>query len=125
MWACESWEIVFASRSNRCRTSGEAERCCGSTLIATERSSRVSFARYTSPIPPAPRGPWISYGPKRVPAARVIAPLLSQIRHPVQDDVGRRDRVAGRCGDEEEALAVARGDVAVAHGAHVEAAREE
>ena len=28
----------------------------GSTLIATSRSSFVSVARYTSPIPPAPRG---------------------------------------------------------------------
>ena len=45
MCECDSCEIVFASRSNRCRTSGEDDRCCGSTLIATERSSRVSFAR--------------------------------------------------------------------------------
>ena len=41
---CESCEIVFASRSNRCRTSGEEERRCGSTFTATVRSSRVSFA---------------------------------------------------------------------------------
>ncbi len=44
MWGCESCEIVFASRSNRWRTSAEADRCCGSTLMATVRSSRVSFA---------------------------------------------------------------------------------
>jgi hypothetical protein len=28
----------------------------GSTLIATSRSSFASVARYTSPMPPAPRG---------------------------------------------------------------------
>ena len=44
MCECESCEIVFASRSNRCRTSGDADRCCGSTFTATVRSSRVSFA---------------------------------------------------------------------------------
>jgi hypothetical protein len=60
MCGCESCEIVFASRSKRCRDSGEAERCTGSTLIATVRSSRVSRARYTSPIPPAPSGDTIS-----------------------------------------------------------------
>ena len=44
MCGCESCEIVFASRSNRWRTSGEDERCGGRTLIATVRSSRVSRA---------------------------------------------------------------------------------
>ncbi len=44
MCGCESCEIVFASRSNRCRTSSLDERCVGSTLIATVRSRRVSFA---------------------------------------------------------------------------------
>src|SRR5438094_4453410 len=39
----------------------------GRILIATARSSRVSRARYTSPIPPAPIGATISYGPRRVP----------------------------------------------------------
>ena len=38
------------------------------TLMATSRPSRVSRARYTSPIPPAP-SPRISYAPSRVPAA--------------------------------------------------------
>jgi hypothetical protein len=42
-------------------------------VIATSRPSRVSLARYTSPIPPAPRGAIISYGPNLVPAGRVIA----------------------------------------------------
>src|ERR1700693_990340 len=67
MWGWESCEIVFASRSNRCRTSGEDDRCDGRTLIATVRSSRVSLARYTSPIPPTPIAETISYGPSREP----------------------------------------------------------
>ena len=37
-------------------------------LIATSRPSLVSRARYTSPIPPTPSRPWISYGPRRLPA---------------------------------------------------------
>src|SRR5579872_6660731 len=36
------------------------ERCGGRILIATVRSSRVSRARYTSPMPPAPSADWIS-----------------------------------------------------------------
>src|SRR2546427_10339185 len=61
-----------ASRSNRASASGSEATCPGSTLIATSRPSRVSRARYTSPIPPAPSGARISYGPRWVPAARVI-----------------------------------------------------
>src|SRR5687767_8033923 len=38
--------------------------------MATSRPTRKSCARYTSPIPPAPRGATISYAPSRVPAAR-------------------------------------------------------
>src|SRR5262245_35378651 len=47
--------------------------------MATVRSRRVSRALYTSPIPPAPSGARISYGPRRVPIARGIreCPLLS------------------------------------------------
>src|ERR1700730_431755 len=40
--------------------------------MATMRSNRVSRARYTSPMPPAPSGDWISYGPSFVPAIRAI-----------------------------------------------------
>ncbi len=53
-------EMVFASRSKRCLKSGFAAKSAGRTLIATSRSSRVSFALYTSPIPPAPSGATIS-----------------------------------------------------------------
>ena len=52
MCGWESCEIVFASRSNRCRTSADAERCCGSTLIATVRSSRVSRGSIDLAHPP-------------------------------------------------------------------------
>ena len=40
--------------------------------MATVRSNRVSRARYTSPIPPAPSGPTISYGPSFDPEVSVI-----------------------------------------------------
>src|SRR5258705_10087846 len=59
--------MVFASRLKRARSSVEAETCWGSTLTATSRPRRVSRARYTSPMPPAPRSARISYGPRRVP----------------------------------------------------------
>src|SRR5215468_1481671 len=61
--------MVFASRSNRCLRTGSAENCAGRILMATVRSNRVSLARYTSPIPPAPSGTPISYGPSLVPGA--------------------------------------------------------
>jgi hypothetical protein len=38
--------------------------------MATTRSSRVSRARYTSPMPPVPRGDTISYGPSLEPEAK-------------------------------------------------------
>src|SRR5262249_30907013 len=61
-----------ASCSNRRRRSASAEREVGRTLIATSRPSRVSRARYTSPMPPVPRGETTSYGPRRLPAEIVI-----------------------------------------------------
>ena len=45
-------------------------RDSGRTLMATSRSRRVSCARYTSPIPPAPSGERISYCPRIVPGVR-------------------------------------------------------
>src|SRR5262245_26259611 len=44
------------------------------TFSATWRSSRVSRARYTWPIPPAPIAPTTSYGPSRAPADRNMEP---------------------------------------------------
>jgi hypothetical protein len=58
-------ETARASRSKRSRNRGSLDRLSGRTLMATVRSSRVSRARYTSPIPPVPRAESISYGPTR------------------------------------------------------------
>ena len=44
---------------------------------ATSRCSRLSRARYTSPIPPVPRRPRIWYGPSRVPASRDMEERLA------------------------------------------------
>src|SRR5262245_61888432 len=46
---------------------GSFARFSGKTLIATSRPRRVSFARYTSPMPPAPSALVISYGPRVLP----------------------------------------------------------
>src|SRR5713226_4431136 len=53
--------MALASRSNR------SENCAAETLMATSRFKRGSLARYTSPMPPAPMGPRISYGPSLSP----------------------------------------------------------
>src|SRR6266478_7716766 len=66
--------MVFASRSNRCLGAASEENCAGKILIATLRPRRVSRARYTSPIPPAPSGETISYGPSLAP--RVSATVV-------------------------------------------------
>src|SRR4029077_13203652 len=85
--------MAFASRSKRCRSVTSSERCGGSTLMATVRSRRVSRARYTSPIPPAPMGARTSYGPRRVPAVSAIG-WLEYIRAtaPAREDAGYRRR---------------------------------
>src|SRR5277367_6699083 len=58
--------MALASRSKR------SENCAAETLIATTRFKRGSRARYTSPMPPAPMGARISYGPSFVPAKSAI-----------------------------------------------------
>src|SRR5882724_2985542 len=68
--------MVFASRSNRCLRSASEENCAGKILIATVRPRRVSRARYTSPIPPAPSGETISYGPSLAPRVSVTVVKL-------------------------------------------------
>ena len=40
--------------------------------MATSRLRRTSWARYTSPMPPAPRAATISYVPIRVPGAKAM-----------------------------------------------------
>src|ERR1700693_552644 len=77
MWGWESCEIVLASRSKRWRRSSLEVRCSGKTLTATVLSSRVSRARYTSPMPPAPIAERISYGPSLEPAVSVTLPPVS------------------------------------------------
>ena len=44
---------------------GSCANAAGRTLIATSRPSLVSFARYTSPIPPTPMAAVISCVPRR------------------------------------------------------------
>jgi len=56
----ESADAARASCSKRCNRSLFTENWEGSSLIATLRLRRVSVARYTSPIPPAPSGATIS-----------------------------------------------------------------
>ncbi len=59
-FGCVRRAAIFASRANRRRVSGSSPWRAPTTLIATSRSRRVSCARYTSPIPPAPIGARIS-----------------------------------------------------------------
>jgi len=49
-----------------------ADRLAGNTLSATSRPNRVSRARYTSPMPPAPSEPRTSCGPSFIPAVSRI-----------------------------------------------------
>src|SRR5207248_10395770 len=82
MCGCDKAEMALASRSKRAFRSGLAERCCGRTLMATSRPSRVSRARYTSPMPPAPSGDAISYGPNFVPAPiKLLIHSLANCHH--------------------------------------------
>src|SRR5438132_757306 len=64
---------TFASRWNRATRSWSAVNPSGRILTATSRSSRVSRARYTSPMPPAPMSERTSYGPRREPAVSTIS----------------------------------------------------
>src|SRR5437016_832529 len=58
----------FSAATARASRSKRSPNWAEETLIATIRSRRVSLARYTSPIPPAPICVRISYGPRRAPA---------------------------------------------------------
>src|SRR5258708_5617278 len=69
---CVSKQTARASRSKRCFRPGSKERGVERILTATSRPRRVSRARYTSPIPPAPSGARISYGPSLVPEVKAI-----------------------------------------------------
>src|SRR6476659_2246863 len=58
-------DAALASCSKRARRSRSWAKSSGRTFTATSRPRRESRARYTSPIPPAPSGERISYGPIR------------------------------------------------------------
>jgi hypothetical protein len=73
------WLVVGQSEILSLRRLREAASAHNSP-IATMRSSRVSRAFHTSPIPPAPSGARVSYGPSFVPAASDIA-FESAYRH--------------------------------------------
>src|SRR5262245_18200170 len=67
MFGWLSAAVARASWSKRWSRSASWAIALGSTFRATSRSSRVSRARNTSPIPPSPNFARISYGPRRVP----------------------------------------------------------
>src|SRR5215471_20096820 len=97
---------TWASRLKRERRSVSRVNASGRTLIATSRLSRVSCARYTSPMPPAPIRAVISCEPTRVPI--VSATLFPGQRLPVEGDRhGFQPRIADD-GIEKEAAAVVR-----------------
>jgi hypothetical protein len=75
-WRCGGWlsdASSSASRRNRERRSASLEKTSGNTLIAISRLSVKSRARYTSPMPPAPRSPTISYLPTVWPGRNVTS----------------------------------------------------
>src|ERR1035438_2747226 len=74
-----------ASRSKRSRDSALPARRGGRILTATMRFSLVSRAFHTSPIPPAPMGERISYGPSLSPTERGILMSQLSLTHPVVD----------------------------------------
>src|ERR1041385_3743076 len=81
---------VRASTSKRRKRSGSCVNVGGRTLMATSRPKRVSFARYTSPMPPAPMAPSTSYGPSFVPALKDISGLYQFLLNGCQDRIGGR-----------------------------------
>jgi hypothetical protein len=66
----ESREIARPSRTKRSRNTGSVANTSGNTSTATMRSGRVSRARQTSPMPPAPMRAANSYRPRRVPGGK-------------------------------------------------------
>ena len=88
----------MASRWNRATRSASAANASGRTLIATSRSSRVSRARYTSPMPPAPRAETISYGPKRAPGMRATGIAVDYMGGKQRNEITPERRRSGfRC----------------------------
>src|SRR5271169_6717 len=73
-----------ASSLKRRRRSSSALKDAGRILMATSRLRRVSRALKTSPMPPAPMNPVISYGPMRVPLAKGIFLVVFDDTSPVR-----------------------------------------
>ena len=61
---------------------GVAGKRYGQILSATSRSRRVSRARYTSPMPPAPRCAMTSKTPMRVPGVSAMRPTTARLYVP-------------------------------------------
>ena len=68
-WDGSARRASCASRWKRATRSASCANASGRTLIATSRSSRVSRARYTSPMPPAPSSAPTSKTPTRCPVS--------------------------------------------------------
>src|SRR5512136_1007853 len=85
MFGWFSEEADWASFSKRRSRPASEERDSGRTFTATSRPSRVSRARYTSPIPPAPTGARIRKWPSVVP---IIVVLISGLRRLTAGEAG-------------------------------------
>src|SRR5262252_302244 len=68
--------MARASRLNRSTLSDDDFSGSDRTFSATIRPSRVSRARYTSPIPPTPSCARISNGPMRAPGENTMARVV-------------------------------------------------
>src|SRR3954464_12499561 len=66
MFGCEDAAIALASFLNRDIARSLIDSSSFNSFTATSRSSLVSQARYTSPMPPDPINDTIEYGPSRV-----------------------------------------------------------
>ena len=78
-----------ASRLKRASRSGSSAKAPAGPSGRRRDPACVSRARYTSPMPPAPRAERISYGPRRTPGCKdgscgswIIRPRLVEDRHP-------------------------------------------
>src|SRR5438105_7106393 len=70
MLGCVSRATARASRSTRERPSGDSDSLVVRHFRATRRSSRGSWPRNTSPMPPAPSFSRIRYGPTAAPVTQ-------------------------------------------------------
>src|SRR5438132_9943340 len=90
----------------------------GRTLIATSRPIRGSRARYTSPMPPAPSNPTISYSPILVPGVSLKSEAYYDRRRSLERRIGQREArrfpaldgvdIEEHAGDSRRALHIAR-----------------